>query len=179
MSLQLELPGLARSVRLPAAPRSDALADFPAVSSGTLCRHAKTIGRAGELLVDSLLTRYGELVLSVPEDQPFDRLISRGDRPARLQVKTAARPCQEAFRFTMQKGYRGSPHGTQLYAPDDYDIAALVALSENVVYFTAEKRSSYRLDRKDLAALRADPLASYRQALAEFEAASAAALLGT
>ncbi len=146
---------------------SNALEDYPHVSPKTISRHAKRIGRAGEFLVDSILTRYGDLILSAPEDQPFDRVIRRGDQLVTLQIKTSARAVDGFFRFSMKKGYAGSPGGIRSYGASDYDIAALVALPENVVLFSADRRESHRIGLDQIDALRAAPRASYLRALEE------------
>lgn len=165
MPFQPDLPGLLTPVIQSPERQNTSLESFPDVSSRTLSHYAKVIGRAGELFVDSLLTRYGELILAVPEDQPFDRLIRRGERVLTLQIKTSARAVGGVFKFAMKKGYSGSTYGIRGYSPEDYDIAALVALPENVVMFSADRRESHRIGVDQIGALRADPRASYLRAL--------------
>ena len=154
-----------RSEPNPQSPETDTLEAYPDVSPRTISRHAKRIGRAGEYLVDSILTRYGDLILSAPEDQPFDRLIRRGGQIVTLQIKTSARADDGVFKFSMKRGYGGSPKGIRSYDAEDYDIAALVALTENVVLFSADRRESHRICMDQIEGLRADPRASYLRAL--------------
>lgn len=166
MPFQPDLFGF-RSLARSEPALSNALEAYPHVSARTICRHAKRIGRAGEQLVDSILTRYGDHILAAPEDEPFDRLIRRGDRHVTLQVKTSARAVDGFYKFSMKRGYAGSPKGIRSYEAGDYDIAALVALPENVVLFSADRRESHRIGIDQIQALRAAPRASYLRALEE------------
>jgi hypothetical protein len=166
MPFQPDRPGFSSPAR-PEPALSNALEAYPDVSARTICRHAKRIGRAGEFLVDSILTRYGDLILSAPEDQPFDRVIRRGGQLVTLQIKTSARAVDGFFKFSMKKGYAGSPKGIRSYGANDYDIAALVALPENVVLFSADRRESHRISLDQISGLRAHPRASYLRALEE------------
>ncbi|MEX1234986.1 MAG: hypothetical protein WEB56_08380 [Roseovarius sp.] len=166
MPFQPEFPGFSSPAR--SEPTlSNALEAYPHVSAGTISRHAKRIGRAGEQLVDSILTRYGDHILAAPEDEPFDRLVRRGDQHVKIQVKTSARAVGGFYKFSMKRGYSGSPKGIRSYGVDDYDIAALVALPENVVLFSADRRESHRIGLDQIEALRAQPRASYLRALEE------------
>lgn len=166
MPFQPEFPGFC-SIARSAPTLSNALEAYPHVSSRTISRYAKRIGRAGEHLVDSILTRYGDHILTAPEDEPFDRLVRRGDRHVTIQVKTSARAVDGFYKFSMKRGYSGSPKGIRSYGAGDYDIAALVALPENVVFFSADRRESYRISLDQIAGLRAHPRASYLCALEE------------
>ncbi|MFD0859240.1 hypothetical protein [Roseovarius aquimarinus] len=166
MPFQPELPGFSSPAR-PEPALSNALEAYPDVSATTICRHAKRIGRAGEHLVDSILTRYGDHILAAPEDEPFDRLVRRGDRHVTIQVKTSARAVDGFYKFSMKRGYAGSPKGIRSYGANDYDIAALVALPENVVLFSADRRESHRISLDQIQALRERPRASYLRALEE------------
>ena len=146
---------------------SNALEDYPHVSPKTISRHAKRIGRAGEFLVDSILTRYGDLILSAPEDQPFDRVIRRGDQLVTLQIKTSARAVDGFFKFSMKKGYAGSPGGIRSYGAMTTTSPRSSLLPENVVLFSADRRELHRIGLDQIEALRERPRASYLRALEE------------
>ncbi len=128
-----------------------ALASFPDVPGEVRSSFAKQIGRAGEELVGSLLTRFGFENFATFEDKPYDRLVrytpdgGQTTKEAGLQVKTATVPRNQQYSFSMQCGYRGSPQGRRPYDDGDYDIAALVVLPMNAVYFTAEKAQSHQI----------------------------------
>jgi len=132
---------------------------------------AKQIGRAGEELVASLLTRFGFDSFAVPENQPFDRLVrytpdgGQTTKEARLQVKTATLPRNRQYFFSMQCGYRGSPQGRRPYDDGDYDIAALVILPLNAVYFTAEKANTHQIHVSEVGHLLRAPRRSLFAAL--------------
>ncbi len=141
------------------------LEHYPSVNPQIIMSHAKTIGLSGELFVDSLLIRHGLTVLPVPESMPFDRLICIDDRHVKIQIKTTTRSRHGYYSFTLQKGHYRSKRGVQRYASDDYDVAALVILPENVVFFSADYRSSHRIAVREVAFLRANPLVSFRRAI--------------
>lgn len=84
------LPGMTMPPR-PTESRDarTALATYPAMSIEDLCRHAKPLGRAAELLVDSALVRLGERVYPADEHERHDRLLLLPSGASlRLQVKT-------------------------------------------------------------------------------------------
>ena len=132
MAVQLSFPGFA-PVTAPVATVSSTVAPlwtFPDITTRDRQQHARALGLAGEALCDSLLLRYGLLSLVPPDHLPYDRLIMTGGAQARLQIKTSAVPTGGLWCFTMKKGYQGSVVGTRPYAPGDFDIGALVCLSE-------------------------------------------------
>ena len=141
------------------------LEHYPDVRSELIMSHAKTIGLSGELFVDSLLIRHGLTVLPVPESMPFDRLICIDDRHVKIQIKTTTRSRNGYYLFNLQKGHYRSRRGVQRYASDDYDVAALVILPENVAFFSSDYRSGHRIAVREVAFLRANPLASFRRAI--------------
>ena len=81
--LGLEGAPLPRPDQPAADPRAE-LAAYPDIPAPALCRHAKRLGKAAELLVDSLLTRLGERVFPVDEHEPFDRILWLFGRPLRV-----------------------------------------------------------------------------------------------
>lgn len=148
-----------------ASPSIDDISQFPKLSHGMLTRYAKWFGLSGEHLVDSILLRFGIYTSQLPEMLPVDRIVYHPERTLRLQIKTCCRPRNGFFRFSLTKGYHRSPTGVKSYAPSDFDLVALVALSENVVKFTADRHQSHRIALCEIDALRADPYASLEQAI--------------
>lgn len=146
---------------------SQDLRDFPNLSRDTLTRHAKWFGLAGEHFVDSILFRFGLHSSDLPEMLPADRVVYCSDVGVRLQIKTACRPRNGYFHFNLMKGYHRSPVGVRHYNADDFDLVALVALSQNVVKFTAERHQSHRIALSEIEALRASPCASFEHAMAD------------
>lgn len=165
MAIQLTLHGLALPVPPVTLEVARPLWHFPAVASATLCENAALIGAAGEALCDSILLRFGLLPMSVPGSMATDRLVHSPGGLFRLQVKAASAARDGAFHFVVSKGYRNAPRGIRGYDPDDYDMLALVLLSENVVAFTSEHRPSYRIRVAEIPRLRTDPRASLEEAL--------------
>lgn len=169
MPVQLTLPGLGTTT-----PPADATPDgpaplwsFPNISARDRQLHARALGRAGEALCDSLLLRHGLMPLVPPDHLAYDRIVMVGGKQARLQIKTSAVATTGTWSFTMKKGYQGSVIGTRRYAPDDFDIAALVCLSANAVHFTTDPGPWFRLSHHDVERAAADPRASLEQALAD------------
>ena len=167
MPIQLLLPGLTPAAPPPPAPPSDDLMMYPEVPSGTLSRHAKLLGRAGEALVDSFLGRWGLLSLPVPECQPFDRLLVIGGTALRAQIKTASVARDGHFNFEVSHGYRGSPTGVRGYAAGSFDLLILVMLPHNAVMFSADLGRRHRIAVTDIPRLQAAPRASLGRALVD------------
>lgn len=172
---QLLLPGLdlpvaparraAPVAARPDAPAREALASYPDVAAADLCRHAKRLGKAAELLVDSLLMRLGEQVFPSDEHEPFDRVLWLPGRPLRVQIKSRHRCHEGQWVFTITKGYQRGPHGTRRYEQDDYDILALVILPESVVCFVPRGLHRHCVPQGAIARLRARPRDSLDAAL--------------
>jgi hypothetical protein len=173
---QLFLPGfepaLPHPARLPrAAPRCPPLANYPHVSGRLRSVEAKRIGRAGEALVDSTLQRYGFECFEAPEDAPFDRIVGLRDAHEEfrllgtMQVKTTTEAADGFYRFRMSCGFHRSPQGRRSYGAEAFNIAALVILPHNAVFFTAEKAEMHRIAVPELAGLIARPQASLLAAL--------------
>ena len=162
---QLLLPGLdlpvaptaSRPAAPIAAPAREALARYPDVAAADLCRHAQTLGRAGELLVDSLFARLGERLLEAPEHEPFDRILWLPGLSLRVQIKTRHRASGGQWVFAPSRGYRRGPGGTRPYAPEDYDILAAVLLSEGVVSFAPRGLHRHCIPLSAVMRLRARP----------------------
>ena len=163
MEKQVSRRGLILSSRRPGDDRD--LANYPHIATSVLSRRAKEIGRAGELLVLSVLTRLGERSYAAGEYEPFDVLLLHMEVALRMQVKTTTFPTGGSYQFRMRKGYRGNPDGVRAYAPDDYDIAALVILPHDAVFFTARRASTHLIPCSRVPALRQAPGESLRNAL--------------
>ena len=67
----------------------------------------------------------------------------------------------------MTRGYRNTGSGLRPYDAADFDIAALVVLPLNAVYFTAEKRNRYTVGQSAIEAAAQHPIDSFEQALAD------------
>jgi hypothetical protein len=150
----------------PALPGArEALADYPDIAAEDLCRHAKRLGKAAEMLVDSVLVRLGERVFPADEHEPFDRILWLPERPLRIQIKARHRRLGELWLFNVTRGYQRGPTGTRPYDIDDFDLLALVALPEGVVKFTTGGAPRYRIHQREIPALRARPRDSLDAAL--------------
>lgn len=148
-------------------PQNEDLRHFPNVSSDALKIHGKELGRAGELLVESTLLRLGHQTISVAEHLPFDCVVLHPHRLVRIQVKTAARPRKDCYNFNISKGYHRSPGGVRRYEATDFDLLALVALSDNVVKFSAERGRSQSIGLDEISSLRQRPCTTFEAALEE------------
>ena len=168
METQASRGGIFLSSPMPVDTDSD-LATYPHVATSVLSRRAKQIGRAGELLVLSVLTRLGERCYAAGDDEAFDVLLLRCEAALRLQVKTTTYPTAGGYRFRMRRGYRGNPDGVRGYSPGDYDIAALVILTHDAVFFTARCASTHVIPCSLVPALRHAPGASLRNALGDLQ----------
>ena len=168
MSSQLVLPGLFSplSPSLNQVSGFPALVDYPHVSGRVRAQEAKRIGAAGERLVDSYLIRWGFHPFEAPESEPFDRLFLVSDHLLRMQVKTVTYPKGRAYLFPMEQGHTKCVGGRHKYAHGAFDIAALVILPEDAIYFTSEMRGIHRVAISELPHLRARPQASCLTAIA-------------
>jgi hypothetical protein len=162
---ELLLPGTRSSLQLPPLFR------YPRVSGDMRSRHAKCLGRAGESLFDSLMFRLGLESFAPGENLGYDRIIalsSRARRPfqlASVQIKTVTAAEGGAYHFDMSCGYRKSPQGRRGYHDAAFDIAALVILPKNAVWFTAEKRAQHSIHISEVPRLLDDPQRSLMLAL--------------
>ena len=146
--------------------RLTSLHGFPDITAIAVQHHAQQIGHAGECLHDSLLIRRGERLVPAPTGAPFDRVIFRPSAIVRIQVKTCATSSTDgSFRFRMQKGFRHSGSGTKPYLDGDFDLAALVCLSENIVFFTTSACANIRIPAARIPQLRANPYDSFDTAM--------------
>jgi hypothetical protein len=141
--------------------------DFPNLSRDALTRHGKWFGLSGEYLVDSILLRFGIYTSQLPEMLPADRIVYHPTGDLRLQIKTCCRARGGYFHFALSKGYHRSPTGVKRYEDADFDLVALVALSEIVVKVSANRQQSQRIAISEIATLRADPCASLESAIDE------------
>ncbi|WER11085.1 hypothetical protein PUH89_08990 [Rhodobacter capsulatus] len=141
-----------------------ALVDYPHVSGRVRAQEAKRIGAAGERLVDSYLIRWGFHPFEAPESEPFDRLFLVSDHLLRMQVKTVTYPKGRAYLFPMEQGHTKCVGGRHKYAHGAFDIAALVILPEDAIYFTSEMRGIHRVAISELP----HPAAQARNARAAF-----------
>lgn len=146
------------------APHHDLL-QFPKLDAETLRYHGKKFGRAGELLVESVFLSLGVHSVGVAEHLPFDCVVFLEQGVLRVQVKTATRQRAGCFNFNVSRGYHRSPGGVRGYAENDYDLLALVCLSENVVKFSADRRRAQVVGIEEVERLRRQPGASFVAAL--------------
>lgn len=167
MTYQPPLAGLEDVFQLQLPAHTSELLRFPQVDTDTLRRHGKLFGRAGELIVESVLLRLGLACVSVPEYLPFDCAMLHARGIIRVQIKTASRPRDDGFHFSISKGYHRSPRGVRQYDQGDFDLLALVGLSEDVVKFTADRRRSQVIGADEIEVLRRRPGASLEAALSD------------
>lgn len=165
---QLLLPGITLPTR-PAETRDArlALATYPDIPVTDLCRHAKVLGRAAEFLVDSVLTRLAERVYPADEYERHDRVwILPDGTPIRIQVKTRhSQAANGAYVFDLkQRSARGST-GKGPYLPEDFDLLAMVVLTENIVAFTADWQTRHVIEPGEIPELRRHPRATLDAAL--------------
>jgi len=165
MTFQPPLNGLEKLFEPQIPPLGHDLRDFPHVPRRALSANAKWIGRAGELLVESVLLRIGLVSAQLPEFMPADCIVYHPDALLRVQIKTCSKPRNGAFHFNISKGYHRSPTGVRRYDRGDFDLLALVALSENVVNFTADRRQAQSFSVADVSELRDHPRRSLDDAL--------------
>lgn len=168
--MQLLLPGITPPTR-PDETRDAriALAGYPDTSVTDLCRHAKILGRAAEQLVDSLLTRLGERVYPADEHERHDRLLILPNGVClRLQVKARHTQAENGNHvFTLRQRSERGCTGRGPYSPEDFDILAMVVLTENVVRFSADWQLRQVIHRSEIAGLRRAPRLSLDAALAK------------
>lgn len=168
MIKQPPLSGFEELLSSPPPKQTDDIRDFPDLSRGTITRNAKWFGLSGEYLVDSILLRFGIYTSHLPEMLPADRIVHLPEGGnLRLQIKTCCRPRNGFFHFNLTKGYHRSPTGVKRYEDTDFDLVALVALSENALKFTADRRQSQKISLDEIYALRADPCESLESAIAD------------
>lgn len=166
MTYQPLLDGFEEVFHAPATEPYQDLLQFPKVDTETLRCHGKQFGRAGELLVESVFLSLGLHCVGVAEHLPFDCVVFLDQGVLRVQVKTATRQRANCFNFNISHGYHRSPTGVRRYSQNDYDLLALVCLSENVVKFTADRRRSQVVGIEEIERLRRQPGASFVAALA-------------
>ena len=169
MTHQPLLSGFEELVHPSSAPLQQDLLQFPEIDPDTRRFHGKQFGRAGELLVESVLLSLGVQSVGVAEHLPFDCVVFLGQGVLRVQVKTATRPRSGRFNFNVSRGYHRSPAGVRRYSENDFDLLALVCLSENVVKFSADRRRSQTIGVEEIAGLRRRPGASFENALSDLE----------
>lgn len=167
MTYQPPLAGLEDVFQLQLPAQNTELLQFPQIDAETLRRNGKLFGRAGELVVESVLLRLGLESVSLPEHLPFDYAVLHERGIIRVQVKTASRPRDGSFHFSISRGYHRSPGGVREYSREDFDLLALVGLSEDVVKFTADRRRSQMIGMDEIEDLRRRPGASLERALAD------------
>ncbi len=136
MAIQPTLSGLLLPSTI-SLPDTQDLRDWPHIPAEVVCRHAKQLGAAGEALFDSQMLCFGEIGLPVPEFLSFDRVLLRSPQLLRVQIKTVTMPSDHGYAVTPRKGYRGSPQGMRAYEADEYDLLAIVILSEGVIRYSA------------------------------------------
>lgn len=165
MTYQPPLRGLEDVFRSDLPVQNTELMHFPDVGSDTLKHHGKLIGRAGELLVESVLLRMGLPSISPAEFMPVDFFVFHTNDILRVQVKTAARAKSGSYQFNISHGYHRSPRGVRRYAETDFDLLALVGLQDNVVKFSADRKRSQSIGMDEVDRLRRCPGKSLERAL--------------
>jgi hypothetical protein len=169
MPQQPFLPGIVPPVR-PAKTHDarNALASYPDMPLGDLCRYAKILGHSAELVVASILMRLGERDFPAPEFERHDRvLFLPGDKPLRIQVKTRhTRTPAGDFLFDLKQASERGVTGRGPYSMADFDILAMVALPEMVVRFTADWQTRHTIYASECPDLRRNPRQSLDAALA-------------
>jgi hypothetical protein len=98
------LPGIKPPQRAENRDARIALASFPAMSNQILRRHAKPLGHAAELLVDSVLMGLGERACRAAEFESHDRVLLLPDG-ALIPIQVKARHCctqTGAYVFNLQ-----------------------------------------------------------------------------
>lgn len=174
--MQPFLPGLTMPPR-PTETRDArvALARYPDMTTEDLCRYAKFLGASAELLVDSLFMRLGERVFPMPEHERFDRALMLPDGTAvRVQVKTRHSVSVGGdYVFNLRQRSERGATGRGPYDSCDFDILAMVVLSEGAVRFTADWQLRQVIYRSEIAELRRHPRASLDEALARLGHADA------
>lgn len=174
--MQLLLPGFTPPERPPEnRDARAALAAYPDTQVADICRHAKVLGRAAELLVDSVLTRLGERVYPADEYERHDRILLLPNGAAiRIQVKARhSRTATGAYVFNLKQRSSRGCSGKGPYLPEDFDLLAMVVLTEGVVYFTADWQTRHVIEPGEIPALRRAPRASLDAALARLGHADA------
>ena len=166
--LIMPTPFLSKSVFCDDSALSRAFRDlstYPHAEPQALSRNGRAIGNAGEHVVDSLAARHGLVLAVVDDGLSFDRVLQLPGTMIRLQIKTRTKPLANGYLFAMSKGYRGAPAGVRPYAPNDFDLAALVVLPLNFVFFSAAKTPRIMVTFEQIRRLRTDPLASLDSAV--------------
>ena len=167
MTYQPLLDGFEEVFHAPLSEPHHDLLQFPKLDAETLRYHGKQFGRAGELLVESVLLSVGVQSVGVAEHLPFDCVVFLSQGVLRVQVKTATRPRANCFNFNISRGYHRSPAGVRRYSDGDYDLLALVCLSENVVKVSADRQRSQLVGIEEIEGLRRRPGSSFESALAD------------
>lgn len=85
----------------------------------------------------------------------------------RRSIYAQSRAEQELELLVRPSPYRGNPNGVQLYAPDAYDLAALVILPHNAVLFSAGAAETHVIARAQIEGLRRNPYRSLHKALGD------------
>jgi hypothetical protein len=170
MAVQMTLPGLTypySEIELPNNTSRAELWTYPNCPTQALQNNAKYIGEAGEAFFDSIAKRFGLLVATLPEAESADRVLLMPGRSILTQIKTTTNPVNGAYRFSISKGFNGSPNGVRKYDLDDYDLLALVILRENAIYFTTRKQSYQSVPISAIPHLRNRPQETLEEAFRE------------
>ncbi|MFY0624145.1 MAG: hypothetical protein JXQ89_20870 [Pelagimonas sp.] len=165
---QLLLPGITLPTR-PAETRDarEALAAYPEMPTADLCRYAKWLGAAAEMLVDALFMRLGERIFPAPEHERHDRVLLLPDgSPVRIQVKTRHTTNSSGdYVFNLKQRSERGATGRGPYSAADFDILAMVALPDMAVHFTADWRTRHTIYASEFPELRRNPRATLDEAL--------------
>ncbi|WP_139834118.1 hypothetical protein [Marivita cryptomonadis] len=168
MPQQPFLPGITLPTR-PAETRNarEALAAYPEMPTADLCRYAKWLGAAAEMLVDALFMRLGERIFPAPEHERHDRvLMLPNGSPVRIQVKTRHTTNSSGdYVFNLKQRSERGATGRGPYSAADFDILAMVALPDMAVRFTADWQTRHTIYASEIPELRRHPRASLDVAL--------------
>ena len=101
-------------------------------------------GEVGEAYVLYKLLRWGEEVLQVSQNNPYDLLVLR-DKPIKIQVKASTKDRYCSVLFNVRRGLND-----KRYEKHDYDILALMALEyEKVVFMPLTKLRQVSVNKDD------------------------------
>lgn len=171
MTVQPLFPGLDLPQAASASPdtclQTRVLCGFPDIPADAKCFHAKRLGTAGELFVDSLLVRLGFDPIPTHEYQPYDRIVPVNGHLAKMQVKV--RLSAESGRFIYQVCHGNPRHdtGVRAYGVGDFDLLALVCLHHNVIKFSASRARQQYIALSEVARLQARPFETLGRAIIE------------
>lgn len=106
-------------------------------------------GDAAEAYVLAKLLNWGFDAHDARRDLPYDLIVDLDGTVCRLQVKCRSQAVDGRWPFRATRGNWRSATGTYAYAPSDYDISVLVALSLEKALFLPGVLSQVTLRTED------------------------------